>query len=208
MQTLACRVFDDDHAQARVLDDEAKPFGWIARIERNVRPTCLQHGQDCGDQPRRAIETDPDQGFRPDAGGAQAPGEGICPPVQLVVRDLLIRERDRNRVRALCGDLLEAFVKRRGRVVLSRPEAVAEQALDFSVREHPQVREALRRVARRAIKQHLEVLEQPLDGRRMKPVAVESRQQCQTIQPVLERQQQVERRRSGIDGHRRHRQAR
>src|SRR5439155_24857110 len=59
-----------DERDAGVAQHERQPGGWIARVERHVRPAGFPHGEHGDEQRRRARYAQPHEGVGPDALGA------------------------------------------------------------------------------------------------------------------------------------------
>ena len=98
------------NAHARLLQDAPDMLARIARIERHVRGTGLQDPQEAGHHLDRALGAQGDHRFRSDSQPTQAPGQDRGAAIQGGIRDPLVPEADRDRLRGARRRGLEQLV--------------------------------------------------------------------------------------------------
>ena len=94
---LACHLGEEpaqrpgghQRREARVPGDERQALRGIVRIERHVGGAGLQDAEYPLDRLRRAVEAEPDPGFRPHAQPPEVVRQTVRPPVQLAIAQAL-----------------------------------------------------------------------------------------------------------------------
>jgi hypothetical protein len=96
---LGHRPLGQQHGSAGVGKDVPLPLGRVVHVQRQVRGTGLEHGEQRDRQRHRPLQRDRDQRLRPDAHSTQRRGDAFGAVVELAVRQRRRAARHRDLVR-------------------------------------------------------------------------------------------------------------
>ncbi len=184
------------HGDASLALHPRAPLRRVAGVQRDVHAARLEDAQHADHQVQRALHAQAHSRFRAHAQAAQVVRQLVGPPVQRVVRQLLVPVLHRHRVRRLQHLRFEQLRQRRvSRVRGRRPTPRLHHPAPLRGSHQRQLAQPLPGPGDGGLQQHPYVLQQPPGRVRLEQVAVVVEHRGGTLRRLPHQQREVELRR-------------
>ena len=150
-------------SRCRIRQHVLQPIGGIGGVQWHIRATGLPDRQQCDHEFWTPLQADTDQDIASDSPPAQAIRDLIGPFIEFSVRQPLVPEDDRGRIRSQCHLLFKQLMGTGCSVFDAGAVPVFEDQLPFRFRQHGQRRDPLIGVMGNGLQHDAEVIAEPTD---------------------------------------------